>query len=167
LRRLHHEGFLKAPQITAQRVTVSSVGLRAPALARPAHKFTRLNHSSGLSALLRNFSLPMAANPADATSRVRFEQFQRLAAPFPTRSTFLLGRRGTACAVSQVMVSLTCRYILKNNIRSKPGLSRNCRFSGSSGIRGRLDDDVDRASDERASKAAPRLHRQRFSELDV
>src|ERR1700722_19150392 len=51
LRRPHHEGFLKAPQITAQGVTVSSVGLHAPAFARPAHKFTRLNHSSGLSAL--------------------------------------------------------------------------------------------------------------------
>ena len=31
LRRPHHEGFLKAPQITAQGVAVSSVGLRAPA----------------------------------------------------------------------------------------------------------------------------------------
>jgi hypothetical protein len=78
LRRPHHEGFLKAPQITAQGVTVSSVGLRAPALARPAHKFTRLNHSSGLSALLRNFSLPMAANPAGAISESGLSNFKVL-----------------------------------------------------------------------------------------
>jgi hypothetical protein len=89
LRRPHHEGFLKALRSRLRCDLFIRPPPRRGLGARPAHKFTRLNHSSGLSALWRNFSLLMADNPRRRHFRVRFEQFQRLAAPFPSRSTFL------------------------------------------------------------------------------
>jgi hypothetical protein len=54
-------------------VTVSPASFGAS-----AHKFTRLNDFSGLSALLRNFFLPAIANPADAISESVLSDFNGL-----------------------------------------------------------------------------------------
>jgi hypothetical protein len=111
VRRRHYEGFLNL-------------------LARPAHQFTRLNNSSGLSALLRNFSYPRSPNPARAISESVLSDFNGLRHHFRIVPFPVLGGRSPAHAICPEKGDPGLSIFLKNNIRSKPDLSRNCRFSG-------------------------------------
>jgi hypothetical protein len=70
-------------------VTLAPASLRG-GLGRSAHKFTRLNYFSGLSALLRNFSLPAAADPASANSESVLSDFNGLRRQFRVRFLFCL-----------------------------------------------------------------------------